>query len=60
MTDQSVTTEFSKIILAAIRDENFTSAKRLPVADAFVEYVLPSQLARKISNILSLFSKMRM
>lgn len=48
MTDQSVTADFSKILITAIRDENFTPTERLPVATACKECVLPAALARKI------------
>ena len=48
MTDESVTADLSKILITAIRDENFTPTERLPVATACRECVLPAQLARKI------------
>lgn len=48
MADQSGTADFSKILIAAIRDEDFTPTERLPVATAYRECVLPTQLAGKI------------
>ena len=60
MADQSGTADFSKILIAAIRDEDFTPTERLPVATACRECVLPAQLAGKILLSFVFISKMGM
>lgn len=37
MTDQSGAAEYSKVLIAAIRDENFTPIEGQPIATAFRE-----------------------
>lgn len=60
MTNQRSATDYSEILISAIRDENFTPRERLPIATACREYVVPSQLTGKIYLSLVLFSKMGM
>lgn len=60
MTDQSGAADYSKILIAAIRDENFTPVERLPIATACREYITPSQLTGKIYLSFVLFSKIGM
>lgn len=60
MANESGAADYSKILIAAIRDENFTPMERLPIATACREYVIPSQLARKICLSFALFSDIGM